>query len=102
MPFSKALAYILVATALIVAGPTTAQLSPTFYDARCPNLSSIVEDVVRQALLTDARAGAKLIRFHFHDCFVNVKNSLFLSRSFTFNFKLIDYDMFRDVTGRFY
>ncbi|XP_022969738.1 peroxidase 2-like [Cucurbita maxima] len=71
MAFSEALAYILVATALIAAGPTTAQLSPTFYDARCPNLSSIVEDVVRQALLTDARAGAKLIRFHFHDCFVN-------------------------------
>nr|APO14266.1 peroxidase 4 [Luffa aegyptiaca] len=67
----KALAYILLATTLIVVGPTAAQLSPTFYDTTCPSVSSIVEDVVRQALQTDARAGAKLIRFHFHDCFVN-------------------------------
>ncbi|CAK9311179.1 unnamed protein product [Citrullus colocynthis] len=72
MGFDKALApYILLAAMLILVGPTMAQLSPTFYDTTCPNLSSIVEDVVRQALQTDARAGAKLIRFHFHDCFVN-------------------------------
>lgn len=77
MGFDKALApYILLAAMMILVGPTTAQLSPTFYDTTCPNLSSIVEDVVRQALQTDARAGAKLIRFHFHDCFVNVSNSL--------------------------
>ncbi|XP_004143733.1 peroxidase 2-like [Cucumis sativus] len=71
MAFSKALPYILLITMLFTVRPTTAQLCPSFYDTTCPNLPSIVEEVVRQALQTDARAGAKLIRFHFHDCFVN-------------------------------
>ncbi|KAL0550743.1 hypothetical protein IC582_009804 [Cucumis melo] len=48
-----------------------AQLSPTFYDQSCPNLTAVVRDTVSQALQGDVRAGAKLIRFHFHDCFVN-------------------------------
>ncbi|CAK9314146.1 unnamed protein product [Citrullus colocynthis] len=48
-----------------------AQLSPTFYDQSCPNLTAIVRDAIRQAFQGDVRAGAKLIRFHFHDCFVN-------------------------------
>ncbi|KAL5832210.1 hypothetical protein ACOSQ4_017564 [Xanthoceras sorbifolium] len=52
-------------------GACTAQLCPTFYATSCPNVSSIVRDVVRQARQSDARLGAKIIRVHFHDCFVN-------------------------------
>lgn len=48
-----------------------AQLNPSFYAKTCPNLPKIVNGVVAQALRTDARAGAKLIRLHFHDCFVD-------------------------------
>ncbi|XP_022153785.1 peroxidase 2-like, partial [Momordica charantia] len=55
----------------MISGTSLAQLSPTFYDQTCPNLSTIVRDVVTQAQAGDVRAGAKLIRFHFHDCFVN-------------------------------
>lgn len=47
-----------------------AQLSPTFYDETCPNLTSIVRGVIEDALLTDARITGSLIRLHFHDCFV--------------------------------
>ncbi|KGN54098.1 peroxidase 2 [Cucumis sativus] len=48
-----------------------AQLCPTFYDESCPDVSNIVRRVVQQALVSDERAGARLIRLHFHDCFVN-------------------------------
>ncbi|KAF5187994.1 Peroxidase [Thalictrum thalictroides] len=52
-------------------GVSNAQLSSTFYATTCPNISSIVRGVVQQALQSDARIGASLIRLHFHDCFVN-------------------------------
>ncbi|KAM3740899.1 hypothetical protein ACB098_08G134400 [Castanea mollissima] len=48
-----------------------AQLNPTFYDTTCANVSSIVRGVVQQAAQNDERIGAKLIRLHFHDCFVD-------------------------------
>ncbi|XP_062171449.1 peroxidase A2-like [Alnus glutinosa] len=47
------------------------QLTPTFYNETCSNVTSIVRGVIEQALLTDTRIGASLIRLHFHDCFVN-------------------------------
>ncbi|KAI9122205.1 hypothetical protein K1719_006894 [Acacia pycnantha] len=48
-----------------------AQLTSTFYSTTCPNVSSIVSNVVQQALQSDLRIGASLTRLHFHDCFVN-------------------------------
>ncbi|KAK0603508.1 hypothetical protein LWI29_005695 [Acer saccharum] len=56
---------------LMMCGACSAQLSPTFYATSCPNVSSIVLGVVQQARQSDARLGAKIIRAHFHDCFVN-------------------------------
>ncbi|XP_050140178.1 peroxidase A2-like [Malus sylvestris] len=53
------------------AGCGDAQLTPTFYDASCPNATSIVRGVIQEALQTDPRIAASLIRLHFHDCFVN-------------------------------
>ncbi|XP_041026342.1 peroxidase A2-like [Juglans microcarpa x Juglans regia] len=50
---------------------SNAQLSATFYANTCPNVSSIVNNVVQNALQSDSRIGASLIRLHFHDCFVN-------------------------------
>lgn len=64
-----------VATALVLAllfVGSNGQLSATFYSSTCPNVSSIVRGVVENALSSDARAGASLIRLHFHDCFVDV------------------------------
>ncbi|OAY28916.1 peroxidase A2 [Manihot esculenta] len=51
-------------------GLASAQLSPTFYDQSCPNVSSIIRGVIAEALQTDTRIGGSLIRLHFHDCFV--------------------------------
>ncbi|XP_050278544.1 peroxidase 15-like isoform X1 [Quercus robur] len=60
------------------------QLSPTFYDTTCPNVSNIVRGIIEEALTTDARIGASLIRLHFHDCFVNgCDGSILLNNSAT-------------------
>ncbi|KDP44301.1 hypothetical protein JCGZ_19168 [Jatropha curcas] len=58
---------------ILVGGVSMAygQLSPTFYDESCPNVSSIIRGVIEQTLQSDPRIGASLIRLHFHDCFVN-------------------------------
>lgn len=61
----------LILCVCLMVGSVSAQLSSTFYDTTCPNVSSVVHGVVEQALQNDDRAGAKLIRLHFHDCFVD-------------------------------
>ncbi|KAL0428622.1 UNVERIFIED_CONTAM: Peroxidase 15 [Sesamum latifolium] len=57
-------------TSLRLLPPSQAHLSPTFYSWTCPNVASIVTTVIQQALRSDPRIGASLIRLHFHDCFV--------------------------------
>jgi peroxidase len=52
-------------------GTSSAQLNATFYSGTCPNASAIVRSTIQQALQSDTRIGASLIRLHFHDCFVN-------------------------------
>ncbi|GFZ18222.1 peroxidase superfamily protein [Actinidia rufa] len=62
-----------IALALLVSifGGSNAQLSATFYDTTCPNVSSVARGIIQQAQQSDARIGAKLLRLHFHDCMVN-------------------------------
>ncbi|KAF5471312.1 hypothetical protein F2P56_011755 [Juglans regia] len=61
-----------------------AQLSSTFYDETCPNVTSIIRGVIDNALLSDSRIGASLLRLHFHDCFVNgCDGSILLNNSDT-------------------
>ncbi|KAI4348789.1 hypothetical protein L6164_009467 [Bauhinia variegata] len=71
--FSSPYSLLLLATLFLALTlcPSNAQLSATFYSSTCPNASSIVRNVVQQALQSDSRIGASLIRLHFHDCFVN-------------------------------
>lgn len=47
-------------------------LSPTHYSTTCPNVLSIVNEAVIEAINKETRIGASLLRLHFHDCFVNV------------------------------
>ncbi|CAJ1967419.1 unnamed protein product [Sphenostylis stenocarpa] len=66
--------YSLLATILLVLAfvfPSQGQLSSTFYSTTCSNVSSIVRNSVQQALTSDSRIAASLVRLHFHDCFVN-------------------------------
>ncbi|KAI7984552.1 hypothetical protein LOK49_LG15G02576 [Camellia lanceoleosa] len=65
------IAAVLLLVAAAVFGGSNAQLSPTFYDNTCPNVSSIVRGVLEQAQQANIRNAAFLTRLHFHDCFVN-------------------------------
>jgi peroxidase len=72
MSSSRCISLIGLLCAFLLGGLSHGQLSPTFCDETCPNVSSIVRGIIDEALQTDARIGASLIRLHFHDCFVNV------------------------------
>ncbi|CAA0394169.1 unnamed protein product [Arabidopsis thaliana] len=48
-----------------------AQLSPSFYDKTCPQVFDIVTNTIVNALRSDPRIAASILRLHFHDCFVN-------------------------------
>ncbi|KAF7144814.1 hypothetical protein RHSIM_Rhsim04G0096300 [Rhododendron simsii] len=69
--FSFAVVSSILVAVLVQVHESNAQLNSTFYSTTCPNVSSIVTGVVQQALQSDPRIGASLIRLHFHDCFVN-------------------------------
>ncbi|EOA23341.1 hypothetical protein CARUB_v10019421mg [Capsella rubella] len=53
------------------ASMSDAQLTPTFYDTSCPNVTNIVRDTIVNELRSDPRIAASILRLHFHDCFVN-------------------------------
>ncbi|KAJ7959140.1 Peroxidase [Quillaja saponaria] len=57
---------------LMLLGTTcNGQLSSTFYDTTCPNALNTIRMVIRNAVSSERRMAASLIRLHFHDCFVN-------------------------------
>ncbi|KAM5582399.1 hypothetical protein ABKV19_002693, partial [Rosa sericea] len=58
---------ILFALSLVV----KAQLNTDFYQQTCPNLLKIVRKEVQNAIKSEMRMAASLLRLHFHDCFVN-------------------------------
>ncbi|GMN33864.1 hypothetical protein TIFTF001_004377 [Ficus carica] len=47
-----------------------AQLRPGYYSETCPKAEFIVRDVMKKALLREPRSVASVMRFQFHDCFV--------------------------------
>ncbi|CAK9169956.1 unnamed protein product [Ilex paraguariensis] len=71
LSFSFSLAVMITVLSVFLLHESNAQLNSTFYSNTCPNVSSIVRGVVQQALQSDPRIGASLIRLHFHDCFVD-------------------------------
>ena len=50
--------------------PSKAQLSPTFYDAKCPRALQVINNSIRAAIFREGRMAAALLRLSFHDCFV--------------------------------
>ncbi|XP_009610510.1 peroxidase 15-like [Nicotiana tomentosiformis] len=82
----SSLAVLCILLAIFSFYESNAQLSANFYSTTCPNVSSIVQNVIQQALQSDSRIGASLIRLHFHDCFVNgCDASLLLDNNSTAN-----------------
>ncbi|XP_022153753.1 peroxidase N-like [Momordica charantia] len=66
----KVLALLMVVF-LMLCGATRSQLTVDFYKSSCPNLLKIVRREVINALKSEMRMAASLLRLHFHDCFVN-------------------------------
>jgi len=57
----------------------SSDLRPGFYSETCPNAEVIVRDVMKRALAVEPRSVASVMRFQFHDCFVNVSTCVFSS-----------------------
>lgn len=51
----------------------SSDLRPGFYSETCPKAELIVRDVMKRALGVEPRSVASVMRFQFHDCFVNVR-----------------------------
>ncbi|CAN1749600.1 Lignin-forming anionic peroxidase [Linum perenne] len=49
----------------------SADLSPQFYAAKCPQALAAIHSTVQTAIAKDRRMAASLIRLQFHDCFVH-------------------------------
>ncbi|CAA7059086.1 unnamed protein product [Microthlaspi erraticum] len=47
------------------------RLRSDFYSTTCPNVTVIARGLIEQASRSDVRLPAKVMRLHFHDCFVN-------------------------------
>ncbi|PRQ48595.1 putative peroxidase [Rosa chinensis] len=54
----------------IITGAAT-HLQTGYYSGVCPKAEYIVRDVMRRALMREPRSLASVMRFQFHDCFVN-------------------------------
>ena len=70
---------VLVATAATSEIADAQKLTPDFYARSCPKLLPIVKEGVIKAIKNETRIGASLLRLHFHDCFVNVRQYVKLS-----------------------
>lgn len=56
---------------LHIAWVASSDLRPGFYSKTCPKAELIVRDVMKKALMREPRSVASVMRFQFHDCFVN-------------------------------
>ncbi|KFK26225.1 hypothetical protein AALP_AA8G219000 [Arabis alpina] len=61
----------LLLSILMFGALANAQLSSDFYSTTCPNVTVIARGLIEQASRSDVRLTAKVMRLHFHDCFVN-------------------------------
>ncbi|EOA22256.1 hypothetical protein CARUB_v10002844mg [Capsella rubella] len=71
MYLSKTLLFILFSIWILFGVLGNAQLSSGFYSTTCPNATVIARGLIEQASRGDVRLTAKVMRLHFHDCFVN-------------------------------
>ncbi|XP_004515178.1 peroxidase 17-like [Cicer arietinum] len=56
---------------ILTTSSSSSDLRPGFYSNTCPNAEIIVRDVMKKALIREPRSVASIMRFQFHDCFVN-------------------------------
>lgn len=73
---------ICVMLSLVVFGALTIRnadgLKQNFYRTSCPQVEPTVSTITRNRVQSNPALGAKLLRMHFHDCFVRVCPYLFM------------------------
>jgi hypothetical protein len=69
------LIFIIINTVLVTS--SSSDLKPGYYSKTCPQAEIIVRDAMKKALAREPRSVASVMRFQFHDCFVNVCYSLY-------------------------
>lgn len=79
-PTSLRSVVLLVLAVAVVVSDAQLQLSETFYDATCPQAASIVQQKVNAFVDADRGLAAALMRLHFHDCFVRVRQLVMLKQ----------------------
>ncbi|CAN7067687.1 unnamed protein product [Brassica rapa subsp. trilocularis] len=71
MGISNAIPSLLLSILMFGVVGNYAQLTSDFYSTTCPNVTVIARGLIEQASRSDVRLTAKVMRLHFHDCFVN-------------------------------
>lgn len=87
------LALVLGLVVVTFAAPSQGTLQAGFYKGKCgaKDVEAIVAGVVAARFKQDPTIVAALLRLQFHDCFVNVSKTMFISirNLFEFNLKFI-------------
>eukprot|EP01018_Ginkgo_biloba_P020404 Gb_04549 [translate_table: standard] len=98
MEFSNA--FYVLSVILLLLGGANAKLSSRYYDESCPDVNSIVYEVVKKAVSKEPRMAGGLLRLHFHDCFVNgCDGSVLLDNSSTFTSEKYGGPNFKSARG---
>jgi peroxidase len=64
-----------VAVLTVVGVCQAGDLRKNFYRTSCPAAESIVKNITERRAASNPNLPAKLLRMHFHDCFVRVSNA---------------------------
>jgi len=70
---------ILLCVALFIGVCEGGSLRKNFYRDSCPQAEEIIKNQTQQHVLANPNLPAKLLRLHFHDCFVRVYKHISLS-----------------------
>ncbi|KAK7405440.1 hypothetical protein VNO78_06737 [Psophocarpus tetragonolobus] len=71
IPITMTVPLILILLLHIASSVSSSDLRPGFYSETCPQAEVIVREVMKKALMREPRSVASVMRFQFHDCFVN-------------------------------
>lgn len=80
LPYSKcSFLFSVIFLFLTLSSMSEAELDAHYYDKTCPQAEKIISDTVLRASTFDPKVPARILRIFFHDCFIRVRNTTFIS-----------------------